>query len=118
MTDNLNKFNNIKPDDKIKISGSIGMVHLKKKDKMKNVFIYYDDHSNKNYCSSNDSMFLYDLFESIRENGHKSRNLATSSSVRDSGAAEALACKASSSPCISFLFCNKRCFSCTDSNSC
>jgi hypothetical protein len=47
----------------IKISGSIGMVHLKDKDK--NVYIYYDDHSNKNYCSSDDSIFLYDLFENI-----------------------------------------------------
>lgn len=54
-------------NDKIKISGSIGMVHLKNKEKSKNVYIYFDDHSNKNYCSSNDSIFLYDLFENIQK---------------------------------------------------
>lgn len=57
--------------DKIKISGSIGMVHLQNKEKMKNVYIYYDDHSNKNYCMSNDSIFLYDLFENIRKEDKK-----------------------------------------------
>lgn len=68
MKNNLNKIENSQSDDKIKISGSIGMVHLKNNDKIKNVYIYYDDHSNKNYCSSSDSMFLYDLFESIKQN--------------------------------------------------
>jgi len=51
------------PNNKIKISGSIGMVQLKNNDK--NVYIYYDDHSNIKYCSSNDSIFLYGLFENI-----------------------------------------------------
>ena len=71
MENKLNKINILQTDDKIKISGSIGMVHLKNKEKMKNVYIYYDDHSNKKYCSSNDSMFLYDLFENIRKNDNK-----------------------------------------------
>ncbi len=52
-------------EEHIKISGSIGMVQLNNMDK--NVYIYYDDHSNKNYCSTNDSVFLYDLFEKIIE---------------------------------------------------
>lgn len=55
--------NNNNDNNQIKISGSIGMVHLKGKNK--NIYIYYDDHSNNNYCSSEDSIFLYDLFENI-----------------------------------------------------
>jgi hypothetical protein len=65
MENDSNKLKNYQTNDKLKISGSIGLVHLKNKEKMKNVYIYYDDHSNKNYCSSNDSIFLYDLFENI-----------------------------------------------------
>ena len=76
-TNNFNNFNNLNvstntntntnTNEIIKISGSIGMVHLKNKTNSKNVYIYYDDHSNKNYCSPNDSMFLYDLFENIKK---------------------------------------------------
>ena len=62
-------MNNNDNKNQIKISGSIGMIHLKGKanGKDKNIYIYYDDHSNKNYCSQNDSIFLYDLFENIRK---------------------------------------------------
>ena len=60
--DNNNSNNN----DQMKISGTIGMVYLFNIKTEKNIYIYYDDHSNKNYCTSNDSMFLYDLFENIR----------------------------------------------------
>lgn len=65
--DNVNNIHKENNSDIIKISGSIGMVHLKNKKINKNVYIYYDDHSNKNYCSSNDSIFLYDLFENIQK---------------------------------------------------
>ena len=54
--------------DIIKISGSIGMVQLKNNDYNKNIYIFYDDHSNKKYCSSNDSTFLFDLFENVIKN--------------------------------------------------
>ena len=50
-------------DDIIKISGSIGMVKLVKNDK--NVFIFYDDHSNKLYCKDNESIFLYEIFDQM-----------------------------------------------------
>lgn len=65
----MNDNNNDNGNNQIKISGSIGMVHLKNKDK--NIYIYFDDHSNKNYCSSNDSIFLYDLFENISKEDSK-----------------------------------------------
>lgn len=52
-----------KIDDKVKISGTIGMVKLVN-DK-KNIFIFYDDHSNTQYCEDNNSLFLYDMFENI-----------------------------------------------------
>lgn len=52
--------------DILQISGSIGMVKLINSDK--NIFIFYDDHSNKKYCNSINSIFLYDLFEIIKKN--------------------------------------------------
>lgn len=50
----------------IEISGSIGMVKLFKNDK--NVYIFYDDHSNISYCKNSNSVFLYDIFDKIIEN--------------------------------------------------
>jgi len=50
-------------NDIIKVSGSIGMVKLVK-DK-KNIFMFYDDHSNIDYCKDNKSIFLYDVFDSM-----------------------------------------------------
>lgn len=50
-------------NDKIKISGAIGMVYLQKNDK--NIYVFYDDHSNDKYCSHKDSTFLYDFMENI-----------------------------------------------------
>lgn len=52
----------------IKISGSIGMVKLVKDHK--NIFIFYDDHSNMKYCNDSKSIFLYDLFDNIVENNN------------------------------------------------
>lgn len=59
-----NEIKNIMKD-KIKISGSIGMVFLKNRINKKNIYIYFDDHSNKNYCNSPDSIYLDDLFNDI-----------------------------------------------------
>jgi len=53
-------------DNKIKISGSIGMVKLQINNK--NIYIFYDDHSNNKYCESKNSIFLYDLFENLISN--------------------------------------------------
>ena len=53
-------------EDKLKISGSIGMVKLIKN--TKNIFIFYDDHSNINYCKNRDSVFLFEIFENIIDN--------------------------------------------------
>ncbi len=50
-------------NDIVKISGSIGMVKLVKNNK--NLFIFYDDHSNVSYCKNNDSIFLYEIFDKI-----------------------------------------------------
>jgi hypothetical protein len=47
----------------IKVSGSIGMEKLVC-DK-KNIFIFFDDHSNNLYCRDNNSIFLYDIFDSM-----------------------------------------------------
>lgn len=57
--DNLNFVDN--SNNKIKISGSIGMVKLVKD--LLSVFIFFDDHSNTKYCKNEDSIFLYDLFD-------------------------------------------------------
>lgn len=57
---------NDNPKNMIEISGSIGLVKLFKNDK--NVFIFYDDHSNTTYCKNSDSVFLYDIFDKIIEN--------------------------------------------------
>ena len=47
----------------IKISGSIGMVKLSNNNK--NIYMFYDDHSNKKYCLTSESIFLYDLFDQV-----------------------------------------------------
>ena len=61
--DNIGNMNNSNiSSDIIKVSGSIGMVKLVG-DK-KNIFIFYDDHSNISYCNDN-SIFLYDIFDSM-----------------------------------------------------
>jgi hypothetical protein len=59
-------MNNNNDNDTIQISGSIGMVKLVKN--TKNIFIFYDDHSNTKYCKNNDSIFLYDLFDKVIQN--------------------------------------------------
>lgn len=57
-------MNNSKTDEEIiKVSGSIGMVKLVGNEK--NIFIFYDDHSNISYCNSASSVFLYDVFHSM-----------------------------------------------------
>jgi hypothetical protein len=61
MNNNLNNKNDI-----IKISGSIGMVKLVSNNK--NVFMFYDDHSNTTYCKNSDSIFLYEVFDNIVNN--------------------------------------------------
>jgi hypothetical protein len=63
ITNNNKKEQHKDSDNKIKISGSIGMVKLKN-DK-KNIYIFYDDHSNVNYCDKNDSIFLYDMIDNF-----------------------------------------------------
>jgi len=67
MNNNSNNKNDI-----IKISGSIGMVKLVSNDKNdtndKNVFMFYDDHSNTTYCKNPDSVFLYEVFDNIVNN--------------------------------------------------
>lgn len=55
----------LEKENKIHISGSIGMVKIKNNEINKNIFIFFDDHSNKNYCEEKESLFLYDLFEKI-----------------------------------------------------
>lgn len=52
--------------DIIKISGSIGMVKLE--GMKKNIFIFYDDHSNTLYCNNSESVFLYEVFDMIVKN--------------------------------------------------
>lgn len=54
---------NMVNDNILKISGSIGMVKLIKNDK--NIFIFYDDHSNTSYCKESESIFLYEMFDKI-----------------------------------------------------
>ena len=61
MNDNLNNKNDI-----IKISGSIGMVKLVSKNK--NVFMFFDDHSNTKYCDEPNSIFLYEIFDNVVNN--------------------------------------------------
>lgn len=64
--------------DLIKISGSIGMIKLVKENK--NVFIFFDDHSNTSYCkgvmdnmnnmnnmNNNKNVFLYEIFDTIAQ---------------------------------------------------
>lgn len=53
-------------NDIIKISGSIGMTKLVKDNK--NVFIFFDDHSNISYCKNSGSIFLHDIFNKIITN--------------------------------------------------
>lgn len=50
----------------IKISGSIGMVKLISNNK--NIYVFYDDHSNISYCKNFESIFLYEMFEKIIKN--------------------------------------------------
>jgi len=50
----------------IKISGSIGMKKLIKNNK--NIFMFYDDHSNISYCKNEGSVFLHDVFDKIINN--------------------------------------------------
>lgn len=58
----------INSDSLIKISGSIGMVVLENIKTNKKIFMFYDDHSNKKYCTSSNSVFLYDLIEKFKKN--------------------------------------------------
>lgn len=46
--------------DIIKVSGSIGMEKLVSNNK--NIFMFYDDHSNTSYCTDS-NIFLYDIFD-------------------------------------------------------
>jgi hypothetical protein len=64
-TDNTNNTNNTDLNI-VKISGSIGMTKLVKDEK--NIYIFYDDHSNISYCKNTDSIFLYDVFDEIVKN--------------------------------------------------
>jgi hypothetical protein len=67
MDNYINNSNNIiNNNDIIKISGTIGMVKLVSNDK--NVFMFYDDHSNTTYCNNSDSIFLYEVFDNIVNN--------------------------------------------------
>lgn len=68
IIDKNNHNKNVHDNNHIKISGTIGMVYLTNEETDKNIYIYFDDHSNKNYCSSPDSYFLYDLFNNIKNN--------------------------------------------------
>jgi hypothetical protein len=54
----------------VKISGAIGIKILKNSDTNKKIFIFYDDHSNTNYCSFNNlkskrNLFISELLNSI-----------------------------------------------------
>jgi hypothetical protein len=49
--------------DIIKISGSVGMIKLVKDNK--NLYIFFDVHSNKLYCKDDDSIFIHDVFDKI-----------------------------------------------------
>lgn len=54
--------------NEIKISGAIGMVKLKKSNQHninKNVYIFYDDHSNKNYCRDETNIFMNEFFDNM-----------------------------------------------------
>jgi len=66
----INKINDINDindvNHRIKISGSIGMVKLVSKNK--NVFMFFDDHSNKTYCTEPNSIFLNEIFDNIVNN--------------------------------------------------
>ena len=55
-------MNNSESSNIIKVSGSIGMVKLVKNNK--NVFVFYDDHSNTTYCD-NSGIFLHDIFDNM-----------------------------------------------------
>ena len=45
----------------IKISGTIGLTILFNKSLNKRIYLFFDDHSNKSYCSNN--LFLTDIYE-------------------------------------------------------
>ena len=60
----MNDINNI--NQIIKISGSIGMVKLVSNNK--NVYMFFDDHSNTTYCVEPNSIFLYEVFDNIINN--------------------------------------------------
>lgn len=67
MNNNLSNKNNENDENEIiKISGSIGMVKLIGNNK--NIFMFYDDHSNTLYCKNQDSIFLYEIFDNIVNN--------------------------------------------------
>jgi hypothetical protein len=55
---------------KISISGTIGLTILKEKDTNKLVYIFYDDHSNKEYCNGTNIFVndIYKLFEKKYKN--------------------------------------------------
>ena len=55
----------VNTNDIIKISGSIGMVKLVSENK--NIYLFYDDHSNAFYCK-NDNLFLYEVFDKMVNN--------------------------------------------------
>jgi hypothetical protein len=63
---NNNEIDNKISDDIIKISGSIGMTKLVKNNK--NIYIFFDDHSNISYCKTTESFFLHDVFDKIISN--------------------------------------------------
>ena len=54
--------------DKIQISGSIGLIKIKNEKMNKNVYMFFDDHSNKKYCKMVQSTFITDLFNSLIQN--------------------------------------------------
>ena len=51
----------------IKVSGAIGLIILQKDNKK--VYIFFDDHANKNYCQDN-NIFINDIFEIITKSNN------------------------------------------------
>lgn len=53
----------------LEISGSIGFLKLNKNGK--NIYIFYDDHSNDEYCETKNDIFINKLFENILNSNTK-----------------------------------------------
>ena len=64
-------MDNLLPNEKITISGTIGLKILENKKLNKKVFIFFDDHSNNSYCEdtiitgSSTHKFISDLFDTF-----------------------------------------------------